>query len=152
MVTCLVVKRGLRRVYICSQDIAHRRVGFARQDTVIDHPRARNVLFINQLKRDYPPIGGLQQVKASYTWQSLVLTSIFLITFRFTNSAWLCVGNKMKTCTQRWVPRASWGKLMLPRVTRLSEPVWVEWRSVRQRGLDLPRGLPCLHIKTNNFS
>ena len=44
-------------------------------------------------------LGGLASQSSLHTTKA-VLTSIFQITFHFTRSVCLCVGYKMKTCTQ----------------------------------------------------
>ena len=81
-----------------------RRAGPPWRDPAIDYPRSRlgrlETFHINALKRAGPP-RRVASRSSVYTRQSLSWPAFFFwTTFHFTSSVCLCVGYKMKTCTQ----------------------------------------------------
>ena len=72
------------------------------RDLAIDYPRSRlgglEIFHINVLKRAGPPRRASKSKLRTH--DKVCLGQHFWITFHFTSSVCLCVGYKMKTCTQ----------------------------------------------------
>ena len=89
-------------VKICFR-LYERRASPHWRDLTIDYPRSRlgglEILHINALKRAGPPRRASKSKLRTHD-KGCLDQHFFLITFHFTSSVCLCVGYKMKACTQ----------------------------------------------------